>query len=82
MCVRSGAFLHTGTDQRGQFDLAAKPKTNDRLLRIPAEDGVDVKPSPPPLWEIGGGESVVIPASVRIRLSRDLQNGRAHGVEG
>src|SRR5271155_1483076 len=36
MCVRSGALLHTGTDQEGQFDLAAKPHTNDRLLRIPA----------------------------------------------
>ena len=37
---------------------------------------------PPPLLEIGGSKSAVIPASVRIRLSRDLQNGRPHGIEG
>ena len=70
-----------GRSAMGGFEPFPTLSANDCYLRIPAEDGVGRKAHPPPLREIGGGESVVIPASVRIRLSRDLQNGRAHGVE-
>jgi hypothetical protein len=64
-----------------QHDPGAPTRTSalgapgQRLVTVADQNG-------PPLSEIGGGESVVLPAPVRIRLSRDLQNSHAHGVEG
>jgi hypothetical protein len=71
MCVRSGAFLHPpGPTKRGQFDLAAKPQTNDQLLRIPAEDLSRRR------FGSGGAVKVVGTYTAEVRGSNPLRSTR------